>query len=291
MESPQGRKGCSGFYLNCESTEKRPVKAKNFIYSSPFVCSQYSTPEDLKRSLGTPPGFEVFRATPKKLDFLYSESPQSNHSKTKRKTQVSPLKQKNCSFANENFQDLYISELQKFSAKLISEHTSQLENERVSYDLEIKKLKTQMSELKNKHVVKIRDKNQIIRNLLNQIKELDPEFKFNEFMLVCDRCKVLEKENLVKDSQFKELQNYVRNSDLLYSIHQLKIIKDNYLSGYSKTLRSNIYQSLISLEIAIRSLPVSEALLPYLESLATSIKSLFTLTKSLEHSCPPKIFP
>lgn len=290
MESPQARKGCSGFYLNCDSTEKRPVKVKNFINSSPYNCSEYSTPDDLKRSLGTPPGFEVFKATPKKLDFLFSESPQPNNSKGKRKTQGSPLKPSNSTCTDENFQDLYISELQKFSAKLISEHTSQVAKERISFDLEIKKMNAQMSELKNEFEKELRDKNQIVKNLLNKIKELDSEFIFNEFLLACDKCKELEKENLIKDSQFKELQNYVRSSDLSCSIRQLKIIKDNYLSGYSKTLRSSIYQSLISLELSIRSLPSSETLLPHIQSLVTSLKSLFTLTKSLEHCDPARIF-
>lgn len=285
MESPLGRKNCSKAGLDFESTEKKTAKMKFRSGFSPSVDSQYSTPNDLKKNFDFPPGFEQFKKTPKKLNFFLEESPSfSIHSQlTPKPSRLNP-KRPNFNDSKENIKDPYLSELQNFSSKLISEHSSQIAKERYAHEQELNAVNSQFSSLKSELTKEIKLKDAIILNLNSKLKELDPNFAFTNSSAVCEQCKTLQASLSEKEIQYQELQSYLRKTDLSHSIHQLKLINKNFSSGYSKSLRSNIYHDLISLELTMLSQFPNELLLSHLKTLATSIKPLFTITKSLEKS-------
>lgn len=289
MESPLGRKNCSRSGLDSESTEKKYAKVKFKPGFTPAVDSQYSTPSDLNKNFDYPPGFERFNKTPKKLNFYLEESPSHAHSPQTQKPNRCNPRRLNFIDSKENMKDLYLTELQNFSSKLISDHSSQIAFVRAAHEQELKQINSQFSSLKSELTKEMQKKDSIILNLSNQLKELDPNFSPLSPLHICEQCKTLKIRLSELETQHQELQSYLRNINLSHSIHQLKLINQNFSSGYSKAIRSSIHHHLISLELTILSQFPDELLLSHLKSLAVSIKPLFTITKSLENSRPPRL--
>jgi hypothetical protein len=270
--------------------------------------SKNSTPDSLRSIFSPPPGFEDHPAPKRKLTFITEETvydqitgnnDQSLCEKClkiisnldiEKSLNMTEEKFDNLDINKENdFQTGYLAQLRESMRSQMKRHIKQLFEVQTQYEHKLQTFKAEIESVSKTLTRDLIEKDIIITDLVEKLREYNPQFICNFSLMQCGSCKILSTELKNKAQFIDEIQEYLKkigvNKEILQQKALFHFINDEILSGKCKTLRQDIHKRMIILEESLYQVIENiqeNDIISKLQDLTLSIKSLFTLCRSLE---------